>query len=287
MHCVVQVSREKAIQKSIPDMSTDESIKAIQIAIQNGATKIVLSGGEPTVRHDIVELVDLILKQDVQVQIQTNGINTNSIKDILDLACRKTKKNLLEFMIPLHGNNPKVHEKVNNNKGSLRATLSSLEIISENNIAIIGKIVCTRYGGQDIVQISNLYLQYKARAIIIAYPHCVWFSDDLVLGTDLKKEETTKLFQELDKVSFEIPIYLQGFPHCFTGSLQNKNILFQEEMPDFLNTKNIENKQRDWIGIPWHEYRRKEKTKFKHCGTCSYFTGCEGIWSEYIRVYGQ
>jgi MoaA/NifB/PqqE/SkfB family radical SAM enzyme len=281
----VQVSREKYQKNNISDMSTEESLKAIRNAIENNATKIVLSGGEPTLRTDIVKLVKYILDHGVQVQIQTNGIKTDSIENIL--SCAETNKSFLEFMIPLHGNNSESHGKVNNYKGSFIATLKSLSIIARNNVSIVGKIVCTKYGGKNIPEIVRLFQEYKTKLIIVAYPHCVQFPDNLILETDIEKEDMVKLFQVFDRMVLDIPIYLQGFPRCFTGELKNTNIFFQEEMSDFLNTEIVENKQRDWIGIPWHEYRRMEKKKFSHCGICGYDQKCEGIWKEYMSVYGE
>ena len=47
-HCVVQVKRTRADEENASDLSKDEALKAIQTAINNGATKIVFTGGEPT-----------------------------------------------------------------------------------------------------------------------------------------------------------------------------------------------------------------------------------------------
>ena len=107
-HCVVQVKRTRADEENASDLSKDEALKAIQTAINNGATKIVFTGGEPTLREDLTDLIIYTLNSGCNVQVQTNGSRPEKIKEI----CRRCGKHLdmLEFMIPLHSANADKHD---------------------------------------------------------------------------------------------------------------------------------------------------------------------------------
>lgn len=282
-HCVVQVKRNKyeTTNSEQLNLTVDEAREHIINILSKNVDEIVISGGEPTLRSDIVELITMILDKNTKVQIQTNGINTEVIRKIVEM--NKDKKHLLTFMIPLHANNPKEHDFVTGHRGGFNKTIMSLEYLSNNGIAMIGKVVLTKLTG-DLENIICGYEKYGVKDIIITYPHCVSFPNEQVKSIDLKLDEVERKLLFINKLDKDINIILQGMTYCCVNQMYHK---IQESDTEYLKRRIIEYKYRDEFEYLWHEFRVKDKRKFSKCKSCEFNKKCEGIWKEYIRVYGD
>lgn len=281
-HCVVQVKRTRADEENVNDLSKDEVLKAIQTAINNGATKIVFTGGEPTLREDLTDLIIYTLNSGCNVQVQTNGSRSEKIKEI----CRRCGKHLdmLEFMIPLHSANADKHDFICRSNNGFSQAIESLKVLSHAGVRIIGKIVLTKFT-DSLTDICRVYEDIGASSIIIAYPHCVSFPVEVIREVDLEEEDTKRIFCEFFKNEYRIPIILQAFPRCFVGE-QTKAVI-QEEQEDFLALEIVEHQFRTKEGKQWHTFRKLDKRKFSHCTSCQYNNKCEGIWKDYQKAYGN
>lgn len=277
-HCVVQVKREQCIGES-KNLLFEEAIAAITTAIQNGANKIVFSGGEPTLRSDLAELVLFCLKKNLNVQIQTNGSKVDNIK----MICETSKEFLpnIEFMIPLHSSVDEENDYICGCKGALKDARKTLNYLKNMDVRVIGKVVLTRYTG-DLNDICSIYEEYGVKQLIIAYPHCVSFPEALVKKIDLIKEEVVEIFESFFSFSHKLDIILQAFPRCFIGK---EDAIIQEECEEYLRTRIVEYKFRSYSGGDWHEFRKLDKKKFDYCIKCKHTRYCEGIWKEYMRVF--
>ncbi len=281
-HCVVQVKRTRAMEENANDLSKDEAFKAIQTAINNGATKIVFTGGEPTLREDLTDLITYTLDNGCRVQVQTNGSMPEKIKEIC--GCCDEHLDMLEFMIPLHSANAERHDYICRSNNGFNQAIESLKIILHAGVRIIGKIVLTKFT-DSLTDICRVYEKIGASSIIIAYPHCVSFPIDVIREVDLEKKDTERIFFEFFKSEYHVPIILQAFPRCFIGE-QTKAII-QEEQEDFLALEIVEHQFRMKDGKQWHIFRKLDKRKFSYCTSCRYNNNCEGIWKDYQKAYGN
>ncbi len=281
-HCVVQEKRISIKNSSNRNLSMDEAIDSVDSAIRSGATKIVFTGGEPTLRDDLSELVTFCISNNCMVQIQTNG----SLLDKINMICSKNIEsiNMLEFMIPLHSAKAKIHNNVCRSDNGFEKTIQSLKYLTSIGATILGKIVLTKFT-VDLNEICKLYERFNVKNITIAYPHCVSFPINKIREVDLKKEDTLLVFERLYREQYRIPIILQAFPRCFVG--EYSNIVIQEEQEEFLKLEIIEHKLRNLDGLQWHRFRKLDKRKFIHCTLCNYNNICEGIWKDYLKAYGD
>lgn len=281
-HCVVQVKRMSFVGKHEANLSKDEAIKAIVTSFSNGSKNIVLTGGEPTLRADLPELVSFSLQRGCKVQIQTNGSSLDNIKRVCDYNYNHLSR--LEFMIPLHSADPNIHDNICRSKNGFYHTIESLKYLEDIGATICGKIVLTKYT-DDLRAICRLYEKLSATSIIIAYPHCVSFPIELIKDVDLKEEETRKIFDEFYRESFKVPIILQAFPRCFIG--EHQKAVLQEEQAEYLSLQVHEHQLRAEDALQWHIFRQRDKIKFVHCTACKYNDTCEGIWKDYLKAYGD
>lgn len=282
MHCVVKIKRIYSEEKNTENLSKDEAMAAVETAIEKGATKIVFTGGEPTLREDLPCLVLYCIEKGCGVQIQTNGSMTEQIKEIC--SCCAECSEMLEFMIPIHSTNAERNDYICRSNNGFKQARESIEFIARAGVKIIGKIVLTKFT-DNLSDICKFYEEAGASSIIVAYPHCVSFPVDIIRKVDLKREDTRKIFEEFYQNEFSIPIILQAFPRCFVG--EYSNIIIQEEQEDYLALEILEHQFRTEDGKKWHTFRKLDKRKFTNCPFCKYNDNCEGIWKDYIKAYGN
>lgn len=281
-HCVVQIKRDKLGRYNRGlDLDKNEIISRIDNEIGNGSNEIVLTGGEPTLRSDLEEIVAHIISKKIDLQIQTNGTLLHAIKNIVNMAKVIESANI-SFMIPLHSHDAELHDSISHQKGSFKRAVNSIEYIKSNGFELIGKIVYTKYNS-DIESTSNYFFQIGADRIIIAYPHCVKFSDEHIRRVlpDLLVAKTTLKFLVDYKNRYKI--LLQGFPLCVVHEMFGN---VQECDKTYLNEEHIEIKYNDQKHL-WNDYRLMDKMKFPSCIMCRHNSLCEGVWKEYIQVYGD
>ena len=91
---------------------------------------LTVTGGEPFVRKDFVEIIDnIILSCDVpRISIKTNGFYTDRIKDFVPKLINKHKNTEFTLSISLDGPE-EVHDKVRNFKGAYNKVLETIDVM--------------------------------------------------------------------------------------------------------------------------------------------------------------
>lgn len=116
-----------------PDKATSE-IKAILRDSKGRNTEIVFTGGECTIRPDILELVSYSKGLGHNVHVQTNG-RMFAYKDF----CRKIKDaGAQAFTIAIHGHNPRLHDYLTGAKGAFEQVSGGIR-----NLLALGCFVST------------------------------------------------------------------------------------------------------------------------------------------------
>ena len=279
-HCVVQTKRHKLENQNYGiDLDKNEIINRIDNEIANGSNEIVLTGGEPTLRSDIQEIVKHICSKKINLQIQTNGSIHYAIKNIIEMV-RNYESAHVSFMIPLHADCAELHDSISHNKGSFENALKSIEYIKNNSFELIGKIVYTKHNS-DLESTLDYFIQLGADRVIIAYLHCVKFPDELVHSVlpDLLMAREDLGF--LVKYKNRDKVVLQGFPLCVVHEMF-ENV--QECDKAYLSEEHMEVKYNNPKHL-WNDYRLMDKMKFPSCVKCRHDNLCEGVWKEYVQAY--
>ena len=101
-----------------------------------GITEVMLTGGEPLLRCDLLDIVDLCVKQIIEVDITTNGIVINE-KLAQDIASSRIR----HIQVSIDGLNPETNDIIRGKTGSFLKAIEGINSISKYKVAI-GK---TRY----------------------------------------------------------------------------------------------------------------------------------------------
>ena len=120
------------LDKDRPDMyhhDIKKVKKEIKKSRDDGATKLILSGGEPTIHPNIIDFVRYAkeLKYN-KIQVITNG-RMFSNKEWTD---KILEAGLTETTFSVHGYNPKTHDEATRTKGSFKQIVKGIINIRKN-----------------------------------------------------------------------------------------------------------------------------------------------------------
>jgi MoaA/NifB/PqqE/SkfB family radical SAM enzyme len=94
-----------AMFRPAPDWESDNLMKVITQLIDEGYTEFHLQGGEPFIREDIFDVLDLFDENNIVYALSTNSLllDEEKIKKVL------AYKGLLTFTFSLDGSTPETH----------------------------------------------------------------------------------------------------------------------------------------------------------------------------------
>lgn len=95
-----------------------------------GIKEIIISGGEPLLRHDIIDIIMLLKEEGFQVDMCTNGTNVTS-RNASQLG------NILsEISVSIDSATPLIHDLLRGSVGSWNATVSGIRRLRENGLGL-------------------------------------------------------------------------------------------------------------------------------------------------------
>jgi MoaA/NifB/PqqE/SkfB family radical SAM enzyme len=169
IHCVIQDFREVCLNKGLPeDLSTERFKFEMEDSRSRGAQLVVFTGGEPTVRSDLVELLEYAKTLGLQVLIQTNGRNFCN----LELAQQTARVgNVINYCIALHAPDAQTHDAITRAKGSFAQTVQGITNLINLGQNVSGKIVISKKNYQLIPATTQLMIDLGIRYVSFTFPH--------------------------------------------------------------------------------------------------------------------
>ena len=278
VHCVI-ADKRRLLKKEgrETDRNTREILEQMQQARKDGISKLVLTGGEITIRDDFFE----ILKQARQLGFRV-GIQTNGRMFCYDEFARKVAQTCsAKYTVALNGPKPEIHDKISRCEGAFKQTVQGIKNLIAQNQVVYGKIVISRYNLRYLAELVELFHQLGARSVNIAFPHAqgnaeLYFEQVVPTYTELKPQ--------LDKViatskRWGIWVVFEAVPLCFLGGEEIRASEIRMGASQL----------RDLVGInPEYQETRKNIAKIKapQCANCKYDNICEGPWIEYPERRG-
>lgn len=266
------------------NLTTEQIKKDMDLGRKNGAEKVVFTGGEPTLRKDIVELVSYAKKMGyIHILIISNG-RMISYKPFLDKLVA-VGLNSLCFSLP--DIDEEIYDDLIQVKGSYKQLMEAIENLKTHDLLISTITVITKKNYKRLPKITE-YLSELSKEIPKFFSEFVFINptdnawryreelvpklSDVALyvheSLDLAKEKGLVLNVEA------IPLcYMQGYENNVVELHMAKNrVFFDPEKSDY----------------EYNESRRAEgKVKSEYCKDCRYDSMCEGVWKNYVDVYGD
>lgn len=278
-HCVIDDSKDKLVEKHTNiDLTTEECMMQIDIAIDKGISCIVLTGGEVTIRHDFSDLIKKCCENNLNITIQTNGRNLAS-PEIIDTIKDIDK---IRFVIALHGETAEIHDSITQIHGSFNETCDGIRKMCELNKLVVLKVVISKINARELPGIVKVASKLGVKYFCFAFPHGQ--------GAARKNfKEVMPRYNELQSILYEliqtaknekVNIEFEAIPFCIIPN--NMDLVGELKYFDG-DTICTQVKEETF---KWGELRRSIKRKSDMCNKCDMTEFCEGPWAEYIEAFG-
>jgi pyruvate-formate lyase-activating enzyme len=274
-HCLFCVQGDKRVRFS---PKPTEELREVLRQERSRVRAVVFTGGEPTVRKDLPELVAYAQELGYStIQIQTNGrmfAHRGYVQRLVECGAN-------EFSPALHGHIPALHDYLTSAPGAFAQTVTGIRNVKALGQFVLTNTVVTRSNYRHLPEIARLLVSLGVDQFQLAFVHPVGTAgtefDRVVPRMDLAGPYLAAALQVgLDagrRVMTEAvpPCILPGHERCVAENYIPRTAIYDAEgtIADYT------------------QYRRDEgKLKGPECPTCSHFEECEGPWREYPERYG-
>lgn len=260
---------------------TDSEIKKILVRMKRSHNGVVFTGGEPTIRPELIDWVKYAKKLGYQtIQIQTNG-RMFSYKNYCQSLI---KAGVNEFSPAIHGSTAKIHDSLTQSSGSFAQTTQGIKNLRELNQYILTNSVVTRVNYKDLPNLAKLLVSLGVDQFQFAFMHI----NSIISQDPLLIEKIVPRYQEVMPylkrgldigIQAKIRVMAEAVPYCF---MQGYETYISEQYIPFSSVIDDKMELKDY-GV----YRKtKGKSKGPQCQRCKYNKICEGPWKEYPEIFG-
>lgn len=268
----------QAHKKKFGNKNTDELKSCLSQAAQEGYQSVVFTGGEPTIRPDIIDLVKYAKSSGFStIQIQSNGrrfANIDFCKALISAGAN-------QFNPAIHGHNPKIHDYLTQANGAFKQTVKGIINLKKSNQRVLTNTVITQTNYNYLPQIALLLVKLKVDQLQFAFVHAVgnaWKNFDSVVPRKLLVAPYAKRALNI-AINSGVIAMTEAIPYCFMSGYES--YVAEDRIPD---TKIFD---LDSVVENFTETRKIEcKIKAAKCQSCKYFKKCEGPWKEYPQHFG-
>ncbi len=256
-----------------------KTIRGILEQNQSRYDFVVLTGGEPTIRKDFFDILDLARQLGYAFKLQTHGRMFES-----EEFCERISPYNVEFSININGPTAKMHEADTQAPGSFQQTVQGIKNLRKLGSNILVKIIITKNNYKYLLETARFIVSLDVKKIMFVFMTPYGAARMNFNAIFPKFSETTlPLTQAVHwlKENAKVGIFLEGFPHCSLNPefypLMTETCSLDGVIPE--NSRRIYNCREERVFI--------QKQKFYECKDCMYDKECEGVYKEYVERMGQ
>ena len=253
-------------------------------AKKDGFESIGFLGGEFTLHPDVLKIIKLakILGFKI-IHIISNGRkyqDENFVKQLI-------KNGVNRFSVSIHSHKPEIEDYLTQRPGGFEEKIQGLKNLIKFNQSVSVNLVVNKLNYIDIPESLKYFNEMGIKDFRLNF---IWLHGRAKDNNDLflKYSDFLPWVDEIINLAKEnnFTIAFEGIPACL---IKDKNKLdYIGELRD-LNTEvvafNNPNKARE--NFNWQERKTNEfKIKHEKCALCEFKNICEGVWKDYIDIYG-
>ena len=177
-HCYL----DSAELEGAGDLPTDEAFRFVdEIASLNPNSMVILTGGEPLLRPDCLDIAEYASHKGLTVVLGTNGtlLDDSLARDI-------KKRDVKGVGISLDSTTPAYHDSFRGLDGAWKKTIDAMDVLRRNGIDFQVQLTITRENKDELPGIIDLAHTKGARAVNLFFLVCTGRGQDM---TDLTPQE--------------------------------------------------------------------------------------------------
>ncbi len=252
------------------DLDTQECERRIKLATEAGAEMVVFSGGEPTIRKDIIRLCGYAVEQGLECGVVTNGRM---------LSYRGFAMNLLEagvryVLVSLHGGDRETHNR-HVGAAAFDQTVAGLAAVSRLPVQLVVNTVLTDLNALNLRSVFEQIIPFAPLRYKISLPEprgAVLSNMDLALNPNSAAHAVADFLAACD-IPPGVEIGFDGFTPCLLEDYFTLN-------DDFFTHgfTHVWYPDEDRFSPP----DRGDRSYADSCLLCSWYGLCPGIYTEYF-----
>jgi sulfatase maturation enzyme AslB (radical SAM superfamily) len=285
-----------------------------------GALDVDFSGGEPTVRSDLLELVAYAKALGYRkIAIITNGIATGRTEFYLP---KLADKGLNDILVSIHGHNSQVHDALVNIPGAFEKVLRTFKYARSTDIRLRTNTTVTTKNAKYLPELARLLIKFEPYAVnFILFND--WYSPESQMSLMPNFEHVSYYLKKaIESISGSIPkVTVRYIPFCFMEGYEEHVANFpqtpydpdewapeiqllspdfgvfasHEKIPLILRIKRsllhgmlssaLSNHMKKIVDSHWLKVVQSGFFKPKECEKCSFRLICDGIKKGYENLY--
>lgn len=298
------------------DLSTDRVKRLLRFIRQKGIEVVDFSGGEPTVRKDLIELITYAKGLGFRsIGIITNGI----VLANMDYARRLAEAGVDDFLFSLHGPDAKTHDELTNVPGSFERIIKSIQNIKQLRTKCRTNTVVTSYNYNKVEAITQLLVELEIPIINFILFNPVYETRNVAKEMIINYAQAAPFFKRaIDNYALKITkLTIRYMPFCLMENYEKYLVNTAQRQYDldewdylirtqvrngrlltyialgiglFLLSRDLPMYTIDWNRIKQEGIRKffefKNKVKSLYCRECRYDKICDGVWKNYAKCNG-
>ena len=203
-------------------LETEKIMGIVDSLAAERCPNITLSGGEPTLHPDFVELVAYIQAKGIKVTILTNGERLSDESFVQELQTH-VDLNKIRVITTIHSNHADEHEAANCTPGSFRRSINGLKRIQSLGAKVEIKHCITVYnvkGLRDFYDFCDREFDEKVNIQLCSIDYCGMSKEDLekemlpFTKMRIYLESMFDLYLERKKAGSQRKLYCINIPLC-------------------------------------------------------------------------
>ncbi len=145
------------------ELDTAQTLALLNKALDETRCRhVTLTGGEPLLREDLLQVLDLLHQRDVMTTIISNGhlLTEPTVVDLLD-------RGVGLFELPLLGRRREVHDRLSGSRGAFDAVLAAMAHIRYHRGQFVAVFVATRLNLPDLYDTIKLAFAFGSRGMML------------------------------------------------------------------------------------------------------------------------
>ncbi|HII72546.1 TPA: radical SAM protein [Candidatus Woesearchaeota archaeon] len=242
---------------------------------RNGITEVQFTGGEPTIRKDLFDIIDHAKRLGLKVHLQTNG-RAFYYKSFAKRVC---EQGVESFLISLHAHTPELYERLCGTKGHEQVIVGIRNLLELKQNVVINCVLSKDnigYAEEIAKHHARLGAEHLQFGWVTPKGRALKNFESVVPKFDESIHHLLKAIDWLDE-NHKGTLNILGIPQCILGK---RSFFKAEEYEGQVILKNGEAKEINRDGA------LQNKTKPEKCRKCVYDQRCEGLFAEYVKRHG-
>jgi MoaA/NifB/PqqE/SkfB family radical SAM enzyme len=255
-----------------------EELRAILRDERARVHSVVFTGGEPTMRRELPELVSYARELGYsRIQVQSNGrmfAHMGYARQLVECGAN-------EFSPALHGHVAALHDHLTAAPGSFAQTVSGIRNLKVLGQLVLTNTVVTRSNFRNLPEIARLLSSLGVDQFQLAFVHPVGTAGAAYDAVVPRMELVAPYLSDALRVGIRAGrrVMTEAVPPCLLPGLEGcvaERIIPRTTIYDAEETI-----------VDYTRYRLDEgKQKGPECACCVHFGVCEGPWREYPERFG-